>query len=143
MQHVDCRHPLYNGSKLLGFFMPARRRYEKDCYFNVARVHSIGGRATVIIKDNLGNPVANAAILGTFSGTPNEQRTGTTSSNGTAVIDSRSFQKTILSLKFCVDSVVRSPLAFTNPNTCGTLIKQARGPKVRHGIAPAMKPWLR
>ncbi len=81
------------------------------------------GRATVTIKDNLGNPVANATVTGTFSGTLNEQRSGTTNPNGTAVIDSYSFQKTILSLKFCVDSVVRSPLTFSNQNTCGTLTK--------------------
>jgi oligosaccharide reducing-end xylanase len=81
------------------------------------------GRATVVVKDNTGKPVANATVTGTFSGTLNETRSGTTDAAGAAVIQTYSFQKTIASLKFCVDGVTHPALAYdpvANAETCGS-----------------------
>jgi hypothetical protein len=70
------------------------------------------GRATVVVKDNNGSPVANATVTGTFLGTLNETRSGTTDSTGTVVIQTNSFQKTITTLQFCVENVAHALLAY-------------------------------
>lgn len=66
------------------------------------------GRAIVVIKDNNGDPVSNATVTGTFTGSYNETRTGTTDSTGTATVDTYSSYKTISSFHFCVDDVTGS-----------------------------------
>jgi hypothetical protein len=82
------------------------------------------GKATVVIKDNNGNPVANATVTGGFSGTLNETRSGTTDSAGSVVIQTNGFQKTISSLTFCVNSVTHTTLSYApagNVETCDHL----------------------
>ena len=68
------------------------------------------GRAIVVIKDNNGNPVSNATVTGTFTGSFNETRTGTTDATGTATIDTySSYQKSsVTSIHFCVTNVTGS-----------------------------------
>ncbi len=68
------------------------------------------GRAIVVIKDNNGNPVSNATVTGTFTGSFNETRSGTTNASGTATIDTyASYQKSaVTSIHFCVTNVTGS-----------------------------------
>ena len=70
------------------------------------------GRATVVIRDNNGSPVANATVTGTFTGTLKETASAATDSTGTAVVQTNSFQKTISSLTFCVSAVAHTSLAY-------------------------------
>jgi oligosaccharide reducing-end xylanase len=70
------------------------------------------GRATVVIKDNNGSPVANATVTGAFTGTLKETASAATDGTGTAVVQTNSFQKTISSLTFCVSTVAHTNLAY-------------------------------
>lgn len=78
------------------------------------------GRAIVVIKDNNGNPVSNATVTGTFTGSFNETRTGTTDATGTATVDSYASYRTVTSIHFCVDNVTGSLTynAGANVETC-------------------------
>jgi hypothetical protein len=79
------------------------------------------GQATVVVKDNLGNPVSNATVNGTFSGKLNESRSGTTDATGTVVIKTNAFTKTTGSITFCVADVTHATLSYapaSNVETC-------------------------
>ncbi|MFH1370763.1 MAG: fibronectin type III domain-containing protein [Planctomycetota bacterium] len=79
------------------------------------------GQATVVIKDNLGNPVSGATVSGTFSGTLSESASGTTNSAGTVVIQTVGKTRSPGSLTFCVDNVTHTSLTYNpsdNMETC-------------------------
>ena len=72
------------------------------------------GRADVVIRDDLGGPVANATVYGEFSGDiTTESLSGMTNPSGLATIDSSVayLGKGKPSLTFCVTSVTHDTLA--------------------------------
>lgn len=70
------------------------------------------GSATVTIVDDLGQPVANAMVSGTFSGSFSEQNSALTNSAGDAVILTSGSAKGTLTVEFCVDNVTHASLAY-------------------------------
>jgi hypothetical protein len=78
------------------------------------------GRVTVTIYNNCGEPVANAAVTGTFTGTYSEKLTGVTDGNGVAVMTT-SAQVKKPSYTFCVGEVTYGNLLYVpgdNIETC-------------------------
>lgn len=93
------------------------------------------GRATVVIVDNLNNPIQNATVNGTFSGIFNEQASGVTNSNGEVSLQTQATAKGSLNVVFCVDDVTYNLLPYdpsSNTVTCsnegGALIGTASQP---------------
>ena len=79
------------------------------------------GTAAVTILDDLGNPVANATVTGTFSGTFNEQASATTDANGIANLQTVATAKGNVTVDLCVDNVTHNSLTYdSNANvlTC-------------------------
>ena len=79
------------------------------------------GLATVTVRDNLGNPVPNATVTGTFSGSFNETRSGVTGANGTVNIQTTASAKGTVNVDFCVNTVTHATLAYNasqNTITC-------------------------
>lgn len=79
------------------------------------------GLATVTVLNNLGNPVSNATVTGTFSGSFNETRSGTTGANGSVDILTTAKLKGALTVNFCVTNVTHASLAYNasqNTITC-------------------------
>lgn len=79
------------------------------------------GLATVTIMDNLGNPVSNATVTGTFSGSYNETRSGVTGTNGSVDILTVAKLKGTVTVNFCVTNVTHSTLSYNssqNTITC-------------------------
>ena len=64
------------------------------------------GTATVVVTDDRGNPVANAVVSGSFSGTFNESASGTTDASGTVTLVTGGSTKSTVSLSFCVEDVI-------------------------------------
>ncbi|MFC1696451.1 PKD domain-containing protein [Pseudomonadota bacterium] len=62
------------------------------------------GRAVVTVVDDLGNPISGAAVDGTFSGSFNQNVSGTTS-GGTVTFTTSATAKGGASFTFCVDSI--------------------------------------
>jgi len=78
------------------------------------------GQVTVTIYDNCGDPVSAANVTGTFTGSYNETRSGTTNESGIAVITTTAQVKKP-SYTFCVDSVTHATLTYApgdNVETC-------------------------
>jgi len=80
------------------------------------------GRATVTIKDNNGDLVANATVTGQFTGDFNETDSAVTNSSGVAVIDTVATVKApSVSFTFCVTNVTHATLTYNsgdNVETC-------------------------
>ena len=80
------------------------------------------GQATVTVKDNCGNPVANANVTGNFSGTFNESgRASVTNANGVATITTNGTAGGSLSVTFCVTAITHTSLTYhsaANVETC-------------------------
>ncbi len=74
------------------------------------------GLATVTILDNLGNPVPNATVTGTFSGSFSETRSGVTGSNGSVDILTTAKLKGALTVNFCVTNVTHASLTYNSSN---------------------------
>ncbi len=72
--------------------------------------------ATVVVVDSSGNPVDGVSVDGSFSGDINANRSGTTNSNGVAVIRSGWTRDAVSSVTYCVDSLNG---ASASGNTCG------------------------
>lgn len=70
------------------------------------------GTATVTIVDDLGNPVSNAAVSGTFSGTYNESAFGNTDNNGNITLQTQGTAKGGVTVVFCVDNVTHGTLSY-------------------------------
>ncbi|HSR49507.1 MAG TPA: Ig-like domain-containing protein [Acidobacteriota bacterium] len=66
------------------------------------------GAATVVIMDDLGNPVAGATVMGTFSGDFNESASGVTDANGSVTLVTNGTARGGVSFSFCVDNVTAS-----------------------------------
>jgi len=78
------------------------------------------GQVHVTILDNCGNPVPQALVTGTFTGSYSEQASATTDAGGLAVITT-STQTRKPSYTFCVDDVFHETLAYQandNIETC-------------------------
>jgi len=79
------------------------------------------GVATVTIQDNLGAPVSNATVTGTFAGDYVGSRSGVTNTSGVAVLTiGPKGGRTVFT--FCVDGVTHATLAYDasqNVQTCG------------------------
>lgn len=74
------------------------------------------GQATITVRDNCGNPVANATVTGNFSGTFNESnRTGVTGANGVVTISTNGKTGGNPSVTFCVSNITKSGLTY-NPS---------------------------
>ena len=79
------------------------------------------GRADVSIVDDLGDPVADALVLGSFSGGLTETLLVSTDSQGQAVFITSDSKKGSLPLTFCVDDVTHASLNYaseSNVETC-------------------------
>ena len=74
------------------------------------------GTATVIVKDNCGVAVSGVTVTGTFSGSYNETRSGTTNSSGQAVLTTLTQVKTP-SFSFCVDNLTGTLTYRSQDNT--------------------------
>ena len=75
---------------------------------------------TVVIKDDLGAPVANATVTGTFSGDITGSDTSSTDASGAAILYS-GVNKGLTSTTLCVDSVTHAMLTYEpgdNVETC-------------------------
>jgi fructan beta-fructosidase len=68
--------------------------------------------ATVIILDDLGNPVGSATVTGTFSGDFNESQSGNTGSDGSVKLITNSAKKGSLNFDFCVDDITHSSFTY-------------------------------
>ncbi len=66
------------------------------------------GQAQVSIVDNLGNPVVNALVEGSFSGDFVESRTSTSNASGLAGFTTATSKKGSVGFTFCVDTVSAS-----------------------------------
>lgn len=80
------------------------------------------GRATVVVVDDLGAPVAGATVIGDFSGTFDEPGvTGPlTDADGTTVVDTSGSQKGGVALTFCVTSISHPALADWTGRVCAS-----------------------
>jgi hypothetical protein len=78
------------------------------------------GQATVVVVDDLGNPVAGATVTGVFSGNFSESGSGTTDATGTTVIDTAGSQKGGVSVTFCVTSITHPTLNDWSGNVCAS-----------------------
>lgn len=79
------------------------------------------GQATVVVKDDCGNPVASATVSGSFSGSIGESGLAITNSSGTAVITTTNTASGSVSITFCVNSVTHASLPYdsaSNVETC-------------------------
>ena len=72
------------------------------------------GKATVTILDDCGSPVSGVDVTGTFTGDYNETITGTSGSDGIAVLTTSAYVKKPL-YQFCVDDVNHETLKY-EPN---------------------------
>jgi hypothetical protein len=79
------------------------------------------GQATVTIKDNCGNPVANATVSGTFTGSINQSLSATTNASGVATLITSNTAGGTVSVSFCVTNVTHAGLSYNsaaNVETC-------------------------
>lgn len=79
--------------------------------------------AEVKIVDADGQPLANAAVTGTFSGDVTASKSGTTNDSGIALIQSDKTKNTISTFTFCVDDVTHASCTYdpdANVETCDT-----------------------
>jgi beta-glucanase (GH16 family) len=79
------------------------------------------GTATITVRDNFGNPVSNATVTGTFSGSFSETKSGVTGANGSVTVTTTAKLKGSLTVNFCVTNVVHSSLVYNasqNTVTC-------------------------
>ena len=113
----------------------------------VASAGSKFGLATVTIKDNLGNPVPNATVTGTFSGSFNETKSAVTNASGVASIQTTTKLKGTLTINFCVTNVTHSTLTYNstgNVITCaGSTGFTTTNPVELAGLNPIEKPSLK
>ncbi|WP_258104539.1 family 16 glycosylhydrolase [Marinoscillum sp. MHG1-6] len=70
------------------------------------------GTATVSVVNNLGHPVADANVNGTFSGSFSESVSGTTNGNGEVSFVTSTSLKGGVIVDFCVDDVTHSTLTY-------------------------------
>ncbi|MDX1617427.1 MAG: family 16 glycosylhydrolase [Balneolaceae bacterium] len=88
------------------------------------------GTATVTIHDDQENPVSEATVTGTFSGTFNETVSGQTGSDGTVTLVTSGTAKGNVTVEFCVDDVTHASLTYDanqNDITCTSASKAAAG----------------
>jgi fibronectin type 3 domain-containing protein len=81
------------------------------------------GKATIVVRDDLGALVQNATVSGEFSGDIDEPEvTGTTGQNGSVSFSTTATFKGTISLTFCVNSVSHPSLTgYSGSPVCGSL----------------------
>lgn len=84
------------------------------------------GQAVVTVVNDLGSPLVNATVEGTYTGDFNETATGMTDENGTATLMTTAMAKGGVTFTFCVESVANVGGSTTyepgdNELTCSTL----------------------
>lgn len=100
------------------------------------------GLATVTITDNLGSPVANATVTGTFSGSFNESKSAVTNASGVASIQTTAKLKGTLIVNFCVTNVTHASLTYNptgNTITCsgGNLVASPGSSRIQDAYKQA------
>lgn len=83
------------------------------------------GKATVTIQDNVGNPVTNATVYGTFSGGFSETASGVTGVDGTVALVTSATKRGGVTFTFCVDNVSHATLPYNaadNVITCSNFL---------------------
>ena len=75
------------------------------------------GRATVVIKDQNGQNVANATVSGTWSGAVSGSASGVTGTNGTATISSAK-TRNAGTFTFCVTNVTGTGITYAGGTVC-------------------------
>jgi len=80
------------------------------------------GTASVLIADDLGNPISGASVSGQFSGSVSGTSTQTTNGSGVASFTSATSARGKVTVNFCVSNVsYAGPLSFVpNGTDCGT-----------------------
>ncbi|HEV8369004.1 MAG TPA: xyloglucanase [Pyrinomonadaceae bacterium] len=79
------------------------------------------GQATVTIKDNCGNSVANATVTGNFTGSINQTVSSVTNASGVATLTTTNTTTGTVSITFCVTNVTHATLSYdsaANVETC-------------------------
>ncbi|HSR67311.1 MAG TPA: family 16 glycosylhydrolase [Acidobacteriota bacterium] len=79
------------------------------------------GTATVTVRDNNGDPVADVNVTGTFSGTFSETANAVTDANGEAVLQTQSTAGGKVTVNVCVDNLSHATLSYdpsANQVTC-------------------------
>jgi hypothetical protein len=76
------------------------------------------GRATILIRSEAGDPVANATVVGTFGGTITETVSGVTDASGKAILETTQQKSWCLYVTFTVDNVTHPDYVYEpdNPN---------------------------
>jgi hypothetical protein len=78
------------------------------------------GQATVTINDNCGNPVANATVSGTFTGSINQSVSANTNGSGVATLTTTNTAGGNVSVTLCVTNVTHSSLTYNSANNVET-----------------------
>ncbi|MDX1665235.1 MAG: multicopper oxidase domain-containing protein [Candidatus Promineifilaceae bacterium] len=88
---------------------------------NVGHGHK-RGQATVVVVDDLGQPVEGATVTGDFSGSINEQNVSgpLTDATGTTIIETQSTAKGGVSVTFCVTSITHPSLTSWAGEVCAS-----------------------
>ncbi len=79
------------------------------------------GSATILITDNNGDPVSDATVSGSFSGSFSESGSGITAADGAITITTTATASGQVAVGFCVDNVSHAELAYdmaANIETC-------------------------
>ncbi|HUF09396.1 MAG TPA: T9SS type A sorting domain-containing protein, partial [Rhodothermales bacterium] len=100
------------------------------------------GFADVTIHDNLGQPVGDATVSGTFSGSFNESGTGVTGADGTVRIKTTATARGGVTVNFCVNTVTASLPYNAADNSsasydCGSVSKAGLAAETPDGFALA------
>ncbi|GGX48626.1 family 16 glycosylhydrolase [Saccharospirillum salsuginis] len=89
---------------------------------NTRRVKgSEAAEVTVVVTDDLGQPVENATVTGSLTGSYNETVSGTTDASGYVVLQSTSAIKGTVAYEFCVGDISHGSLTYdasANAATC-------------------------
>ncbi len=80
------------------------------------------GQATVVVLDDVGQPVEGAVVTGDFSGTFDEQgvKGDATDSTGTTIIETSGSEKGGVSVTFCVTSITHPTLEDWAGSVCAS-----------------------
>lgn len=79
------------------------------------------GLATVVVRDDSGNLIADAEVTGTFTGTFTGMLSDITDATGTTVLNAQGTAKKNIAFEFCIDSISHDNLTYTPPpgQDCG------------------------
>ncbi len=93
------------------------------------------GEVTVRILNDLGQPVSNATVSGTFSGSFSEQNSALTNSDGDAIMQTTGSAKGTVSVEFCVDNVTHATLTYDSSSNLLTCTSGAQKSSVQTSLS--------